>query len=225
MDLAIESRTYRSGRWLGLAQLINAGCWVVACLILMGLQWWNLFSLLTLPFICVIALAITSVGILIVHWIIRRRKLRSWSRAIAYALPSLLLIVSVRTFRPDTRPNHTQGLVSPSGAYRVDVPIKDKWWIVTITNRDGRVEYRDSESDFAGWLMVYWIWDEDDRLWLYSSDTGGVCFWEKTVEGWTRRDLGYWSGRYNDKDFSPPKELFPDYARVEFREFDEERTE
>jgi hypothetical protein len=37
---------------------------------------------------------------------------------------------------------------------------------------------REYHSEFVGYLNAYWLWDSQDRLWLYNSDTGRVFFWE-----------------------------------------------
>lgn len=130
------------------------------------------------------------------------------------------------------RPNQKQTLKSPSGRYVLTVPIEpnptrggsDRWWTVTITDSHGNQLYKDADSDFAGWLNAYWVWDQADRVWLYNSDDGRVFFWEATSPTsqstsqsasvtWTKTE---WSGddtALRDRGVAPPLEVYPDYIR------------
>jgi len=79
--------------------------------------------------------------------------------------------------------NQTQHLPSRDGRYTVDVPIeksakkKGVFWKVTNRDHSGKQLYKDDDSDFIGYLNVYWLWDNRDRLWLYCSDEGTVFMW------------------------------------------------
>lgn len=160
-----------------------------------------------------VVVAITSAGIGIVHFLLCRNR-RAWLRRPAYALPSVLLVIVLWLLpRSPAKPNQTQNLISPSGAYRLSVPIIDDRWRVTIHDGQGNLQYQDEESDFVGWLNVYWIWDDGDRVWLYNSDTGDVFFWEIDPNGrWTKGKLGDGKTMTVEGRGAPPKALYPDYV-------------
>lgn len=91
--------------------------------------------------------------------------------------------------------NHQSPSTSPSGKYVVEMPIGPEgqqlgYWRPTIRDQQGRVLYEESEDIFAGWLQIYWIWDERDRLWVYNSDTGSKYWWEVNDDG-ARRNSWY----------------------------------
>jgi hypothetical protein len=123
-------------------------------------------------------------------------------------VPSVLLILVSIVFRPPPEPNRTQGLVSPSGQYTLSVPIVNDRHRVTIRDNQGNLEYEDKQSDFVGWLSAYWIWDDQDRVWLYNSDDGRVFCWEKQGKRWKKIPKVE-----TEVGVEPPPELFPDYAK------------
>jgi hypothetical protein len=118
--------------------------------------------------------------------------------------------------------NQQQPLTSPSGSFVLTLPIEEnrvnpqyettRVWKVTISNPEGDVLYKDDESEFVGYLKVYWIWDGNDRVWLYSSDTGNVFFWELVGDEWIKTRWGA-AGREIDRSIEPPVDLYPPYAK------------
>jgi len=124
------------------------------------------------------------------------------------------------------KPNQRQPLKSPSGKYVLTVPIErskerrdllgfgSPYRHVTISDPNGNVLYRDPEEYFPEWFGTYWVWDEEDRVWLYGSDTG--TFYYECVHGiWTRR--GWVNGKtgQGEKEIGPPKSLNPGYFYTE----------
>jgi hypothetical protein len=114
--------------------------------------------------------------------------------------------------------NQRQPLVSPSGQYVLTAPIEasptmqGRVWKVTIADAKGQVLYRDEASEFVGNLNVYWMWDEQERVWLYSSDTGAVYYWELRVEGWVKTYWGAGRERQGEGELEPPEKLYPEYV-------------
>ena len=112
--------------------------------------------------------------------------------------------------------NQTQHLPSRDGRYTVDVPIeksakkKGVFWKVTIRDHSGKQLYKDDDSDFIGYLNVYWLWDNRDRLWLYCSDEGTVFMWEMEKGRWIKRKWGTRNEPRTGREDSPPDGLFED---------------
>ena len=81
---------------------------------------------------------------------------------------------------------------SPSAAYslafvdEVETTGGRTWtyWRPHINDRAGRTVYVSPER-FAGWFRLAAAWDEHDRAWVASADTGTVVF-THTARGWTR---------------------------------------
>ncbi len=80
--------------------------------------------------------------------------------------------------------NQTSPLPSLSGKYVLTVPVVreerggfESFWKVTISDSEGKLLYTDEEG-FPARFNVYWVWDEDDRVWLYNSDDGNIFYWE-----------------------------------------------
>jgi hypothetical protein len=110
-------------------------------------------------------------------------------------------------------PNQTQRLPSPSNKYFLSVPTLNGFWVVTVKDGAGKILYRDSNSDFSAGLNSYWLWDIDDRAWLYNSDNGYVYFWEKNRQGWTKNIWGQICVRFTSQNIDPPPELYPPRQR------------
>jgi hypothetical protein len=146
------------------------------------------------------------------NWVMRR------CLALSVAVFALGL-ACVRT--TPVAPNQQQPLTSPGGSFVLTLPIEEnrvnpqyegtRVWKVTITDPHGNVVYKDDESEFVGYLNVYWMWDSDDRVWVYSSDTGDVFFWELVDDEWTKTWWGA-AQREIDRPLEPPPGLYPPYA-------------
>ncbi len=113
----------------------------------------------------------------------------------------LLTTILITSCKPKTTPaNKQQPITSPSGKYIFTIPIEKNTtnpqykgtsvWKVSISS-NGQIEYKDEKSTFVGYLNVYWIWDEYDRIWLYESDTSCIYFWEKIDNKWQNIKWGY----------------------------------
>ena len=123
----------------------------------------------------------------------------------------------------DTPVNLPQSLVSPSGRYILKMRIEEhevnpdysgtQVWKVTILDSEDQVVYKDDGSEFVGSLMVYWLWDAEDRVWLYNSDTGEVYFWELMNQAWVKTKWGAGKEREIDREIVPPTELYPPYVQ------------
>jgi hypothetical protein len=152
--------------------------------------------------------------------------MRAWkpNRLQLAGLAVVILAVAV-AFSPAGRwvrskPNQRQPSTSPSGKYVLTVPIEagrksgsDGVWTVTICDSHGKQLYQDDDSNFIEALNVYWIWDDDDRVWLYNSDTSDVFVWELEAGKWTKARWGYGKNRQSRREIYPPPGLYPDYAK------------
>ena len=132
----------------------------------------------------------------------------------------LVVTLSCGQTRSPSPLNQQQPLPSPSGQYVLTVPIEEglaydnfQVWQVTIADAQGNLLYKDEQSRFVGTLNVYWVWDADDRVWLYNSDTGRVFFWEPGDGTWVKTEWGYGRVREIERDVEPPPELYPPYVK------------
>jgi len=136
------------------------------------------------------------------------------------AAMGLALLAAGCSLRDGAPANQQQPSKSPSGRYVLTVPIETasgqsgtRMWRVTIHDAQGKLLYRDGASEFVGNLNVYWTWDGDDHVWLYSSDTGEVFFWELAGGAWARARWGYGRTRQIERDLAPPAGLYPPYVK------------
>ena len=99
--------------------------------------------------------------------------------------------------------------ISSSGDYKAWLSISDspegfRVWVVNITSEEDEVELLEFMNDYPASLMAYIGWDDDSRLWFYSSDDGCYFYWERTEEGkWNRYS---WS-ILESSPFAPPESL------------------
>lgn len=131
----------------------------------------------------------------------KRQELAAVSRG-AIMAPLVFLIV---IFTPSLRktddsskglPNRQQNIASPSGQYILSVPVVrirrkrfsfgNPYWQVTISDPNRNVVYRDKEKTFPGWFGTYWIWDQQDRVWVYGSDDGAIYYYENIDGNWIK---------------------------------------
>jgi len=158
------------------------------------------------PFVVLVISA--AVVHLVTFLLIRKWRRSSPFPALLYLLP-VLLLCSYSLAGPFSaqQPNQRDPFPSPSGKYVLSMPSDDCYWHPTISDADGDVLYRDEEG-FPGWFSVYWYWDEQDRAWLYNSDDGKVWVWVREGGQWVKHEHGVPGGKY----YTPPKEVYPDYA-------------
>ena len=159
---------------------------------------------------------LTSIGILGSHLVLRavsgKRRVRPGWRVLSYALPAILVVLlSVFLPQPERGANQQDPLSSPGGQYVLRMPIENGKWKLTIYGPHGGIEYIDP-SGFPGWLNVYWCWDEENRAWLYDSDTGRVYYWEKAGNRWRKGCWGAGRKRECARDLQPPEFLYPRYV-------------
>ncbi len=141
-----------------------------------------------------------------------------------YSVLALLLVfIFGCSQRQPPFPNQQQPLISPSGRYVLTVPIEENRvtpeyyntsvWKVTISDRDGNLLYMENDSEFVGILNIYWIWDDEDRVWLFNSDTSCIFFWEFVNGEWVKTKWGYGQVQEINRNLSPPLELYPTYVQ------------
>lgn len=96
-------------------------------------------------------------------------------------------------------------LISPSGMYQLNVyeeikegVINNRFSIYRITNE--KIESTPvfiSDDYYRTRDALFFLWDIDDRVWVYSGDVG-TFFWEYVAEGdWEKH-------KYKDSNISPP---------------------
>jgi len=181
--------------------------------------------------------SLISIGLFLFLLFVGCRKKKGCLIAISLGgiiVPGLLLVLMlVSPFikndqNSHKKPNQRQPLTSPSGKYILTVPIERskerRGWLgfgspyrhITISDPNGNVLYRDPEEDFPGWFGTYWIWDEEDRVWIYGSDNG--TFFYECVDGiWKRYEWGYSKKGKGEKEIEPPKSLYPRYFDKEHK--------
>jgi len=113
--------------------------------------------------------------------------------------------------------NQRQQSVSPGGQYVVEVPIEKledghRYWIPVIKGVDSEeIIYKDSQKEFIANVHIYWMWDVEDRLWMYSTDTGRVYVVIPKDDSWEKIFWGYAKDRRRYKEpINPPDGLFPE---------------
>ncbi len=74
---------------------------------------------------------------------------------------------------------------SPSGERTLHVVEADDGWSFEIAGDDGVVDYV-ADRTFSPRFRLYMLWDDDDRVWVYSSDVG-TYVWERDDGSWTAR--------------------------------------
>ena len=147
-------------------------------------------------------------------WLPRLKAVAIGGLSSTFLILLLLILPLIRTNkRHEQPPNRQQHLISPSGKYILTVPVKRikqellsfgrPYRIVTISDPNGKIIYQDREETFPAWFGTYWVWDKEDRVWLFGSDSG-VFFYENIDGDWVRRD---W---YSELGVSPPESLYPD---------------
>jgi len=90
---------------------------------------------------------------------------------------------SCREARPD--------FVSPSGNYTASLTVVEGAegygiWRVMITSVEDEVQLLEFMNHYPGSLMAYIAWDDEDRLWFYSSDDGCYYYWQNETGEWKK---------------------------------------
>jgi amino acid transporter len=217
-------------KWILYATLFVLTTTLTAFLFAIVFWFTSLFLWLIIPsslIYCVTTLI--SIGLFLYLLLVSWRKRMGWIMAISLGgtlVPCLILVLMLVSLfikidrSSHQKPNQRQPLKSPSGKYVLTVPIErskerrgslgfgSPYWHVTISDPNGNILYRDPEEDFPGWFGTYWVWDEEDRVWLYASDTGTVFY--ECVDGiWTRHERGYVKKGHGEKDIKTPESLYP----------------
>lgn len=110
------------------------------------------------------------------------------------------------------KPNKRTPSTSPSGKFVLTMPREHTgtdpnltFWRVTISDANGTLVHKD-DSEFNGFLSVYWCWDDADRVWLYNSDDGKTHIWQMTDGQWQRTLFA------RGNPLTPPSDLYPNYV-------------
>lgn len=104
--------------------------------------------------------------------------------------------------------------VSPSGNYTLVVLTGNDGGVdfqsFQILNQDGELVYA-SQDRYATRHTTYFLWDQDDRVWVYSGDLG-TFFWQRNP------DTGDWEKYvYADNDVPAPEFLKDKYPNLHNR--------
>lgn len=181
------------------------------------------------------ATLLISLVLFFAFYLLGRRKRWGWLKAFALGgatvpvlLVALLLLGPYILPMPDPaqiqKPNQREPVTSPSGVYVLTVPIERSktekgplgfgfpYWHVTIADPNGSVVYHDAEDKFAGIRNIYWMWGDDDVVWLYDSDDGSVYFYRSVDGRWTRDRWGSGKTGHAELDIAPPASLYPSYV-------------
>lgn len=190
--------------------LVAVNAAIVCIATLPGSSW--PFGILFAVVGCAILIGVSAVWQALVIVIERWLKLGPISRSLAFIMPSVLLVVlPILGVRPPQPANKKNPAVSPSGLYKATISSPTPNWIVRIDDDAGRT-FKE-ETDFVSHLNIYWIWDSNDRLWIYNSDDGQVHSWARNSDGaWNHVKWG--SARRGGTGWtnSPPDALYPDYV-------------
>jgi hypothetical protein len=187
---------------------------IINALLLLGYAFYGTQNGLQMFFniaIFVMLFVVASIYHLILWLCTRKRTLRNRVRIPLYILPAALVIIQCFALpKAPELPNQQPRLASGDKQYTMHMDMKDNRWTVSIYDRHGKKLYTDSDSDFRSQCNVYWMWDSENRLWLYNSDDSFVWYWTKTQTGWKKV---YWGNGIEEKkeSFYPPKALYPKY--------------
>ncbi len=211
-DCREEPRRWHLGA-LGVALVVNAAVLVVVMVPGaddapgLGL----VFALLS----AAVAVALTSLGVLVVHLGLAWARARPSVRWLGYGLPSVLLFSLAWLLAPDNPPNQQWSAPSPVGEHVADMGYQDGRWLVTILDGQGTMQHQVAPEPLWNLHAAYWSWDAQGRFWLYHSDTGSIWSWERQGDAWS---WGPWHGDGCDLDRPrPPGQLWPDYVDTEHR--------
>jgi hypothetical protein len=195
--------------------LINAAIWcILGGILAFGA---TAVGLILLVISVIFMLTITTIGQLLIHFLLRHRRLHPALRTALFFLPAAAMIVVNLVFTPPERPNQRQPSTSPSGKYVLTLPIEKnpayhniEVWKVTISTPDGKILYKDDASEFGGTFNAYWAWDDADRVWFYNSDDSLVYFWEFDGSKWVKTYWGYGKDKRKiDRAIEQPAILYP----------------
>jgi len=150
----------------------------------------------------------------IVVLIERKMRINPTKRTIAFLLPLIILIgLPYIGIKPAQKINKQRPAISPSGQVVAKVGTEDGYWKIRFDNNKGKELFTD-HTDFVGHLNIYWIWDKEERFWVYNSDDGSVyCWLRDNSVGWYWVRWGTGHKKWAEKvDFWPPDDLYPGYA-------------
>ena len=98
--------------------------------------------------------------------------------------------------------------VSPSGNFTASLMVTEGSegygiWQVMITSGEDEVQLLELMNRYPGSLMAYIAWDEEERLWFYSSDDGCYYYWQNEAGEWKKHS---WSIA-SSSELTPPSSL------------------
>ena len=101
--------------------------------------------------------------------------------------------------------------ISPSKKYQASFTSPDDYWHLKITGTD--IQSFEKTTTYIGHFSIYWLWDNDDRLWVYNSDVQFLYFWHFVDGNWVEAEYGLEGEKNPSFDFSPPEDVYPYYAK------------
>jgi hypothetical protein len=123
----------------------------------------------------------------------------------------LMIILSSTGCNNERSELQIQNLESPSKKYILEMPILEKdemhYWTLIIKDKSGKLLYKDLDSDFVGYLNIYWCWDEHDNVWVYNSDNGFTYFWRNVNNEWEKVLWGRGHKKETDILIERPEEI------------------
>ena len=115
-----------------------------------------------------------------------------------------------------TQPNQRQASISSTGKFKLDVKIEQQTtnpkykgalvWKVCISDRNGKLVYKDEDSEFVANLKIYWGWDDREQVWVYNSDDGKIWRWNLKTDKWRKIE--------SRKSDGIPDFILPNYAKT-----------
>ncbi len=94
---------------------------------------------------------------------------------------------------------------------------EDGWRLIITEKNNGigfeRALYSDTFT-FVDFFYLSWIWEGDDRFWVFDNDTGDVfmissCSFAEECDVWEKHDWGHRDIKWIEEDVWPPNELYP----------------
>lgn len=175
----------------------------------------NIFGLILGVFTTAVFMVFSGIWHGIVVFIEGKLHMNPALRTVAFLLPVItVLVLPTVGISPPQKINKQRPAVSPSGEFSARVGTRNGYWLIQISDRGGN-EFHTEHTDFVSHLNVYWIWDQEDRFWVFNSDDQSVHCWHRDDEGdWHWLKCGSIYGkRTREDDLRPPEDLYPDYAK------------
>lgn len=104
--------------------------------------------------------------------------------------------------------------VSPSKSFiasktKSPGPVGSEYWTIVMRNEKGEMMYRDQDLEFKATFPLHTIWDQENRFWLYSVESGKVYVWIYRDDIWHKHFWGLGITREYREPIQPPAALYP----------------